>query len=105
MFVLDEALGSRASYSTNTGNKGEVEHSLAFDNENMPGFTMVSIEGMDQDNLLMDVTLSFYEMGIRYLTDTQPLFELMFVFSFLYKVAHEVFCSVVSDFQVFLSLH
>jgi hypothetical protein len=51
---------------------------VAFDNESMPGFTVVGIEGMDQDNLLMDVTLSFYEMGIRYLTDTQPLFELVF---------------------------
>ncbi|KAG0580420.1 hypothetical protein KC19_4G171700 [Ceratodon purpureus] len=60
----DEPLGSRASYSTDSDSGSEAEYSLAFDNESMPGFTVVGIDGMDQDNLLMDVTLSFYEMGI-----------------------------------------
>lgn len=62
--ISDEAPGSRASYSTDTDSEGEGEYSLAFDNESMPGFTVVGVDGMDQDNLLMDVTLSFYEMGI-----------------------------------------
>jgi hypothetical protein len=57
--------------------EGEAEYSLAFDNESMPGSTVVGIDGMDQDNLLMDVTLSFYEMGIRYITQTQLAFGLM----------------------------
>lgn len=97
----DEASGSRASYSTDTDSGGEAEYSMAFDNESRPGFTAVGIEGMDQDNLLMDVTLSFYEMGIRYLTETQPVLELMVVFSFLYKIVYVVFHCVVLDFQVF----
>ncbi|KAG0630638.1 hypothetical protein M758_1G193600 [Ceratodon purpureus] len=62
--ALDESPGSRASYTTDTDSEGEAEYSLAFDNESMPGSTVVGIDGMDQDNLLMDVTLSFYEMGI-----------------------------------------
>lgn len=77
LFAADDAPVSRASYSTDSESGGEAEYSLAFENESMPGFTVVGIEGMDQDNLLMDVTLSFYEMGIRYLTEAQPLFELM----------------------------
>lgn len=66
--VSDDGPGSRASYNTDAGSGEEVVYSVAFDNETKPGFTVVGIEGMDQDNLLMDVTLSFYEMGIRYHT-------------------------------------
>ena len=66
----DESTGSTASYTTDKDNEGEAEYSLTFDNERMDGSTVVCIKGMDQDNLLMDVTLSFYEMGIRYLTET-----------------------------------
>lgn len=71
---LDEAPGSRASYTTDTDNEGEADYSLAFDNESIPGSTKVGIDGMDQDNLLMDVTLSFYEMGIRYRTQNELAF-------------------------------
>jgi hypothetical protein len=73
----DKAPVSRASYTTDTDSGGEAEYSLVFDNESMPGSTVVGIDGMDQDNLLMDVTLSFYEMGIRYITQTQLAFGLM----------------------------
>jgi hypothetical protein len=75
--ALDASPGSRASYTTDADSEGEAEYSLAFDNESMPGSTVVGIDGMDQDNLLMDVTLSFYEMGIRYITQTQLAFGLM----------------------------
>ena len=73
--TMDESPGSRASYTTDTDSEGEGDYSLAFDNESMPGSTVVGIDGMDQDNLLMDVTLSFYEMGIRYLTQTSSVFR------------------------------
>jgi hypothetical protein len=44
---------------------GEQDYSVTFDNETSPGRTEVGIDGMDQENLLMDVTTSFSEMGIR----------------------------------------
>ena len=81
----DEAPGSRASYSSGSDSGGEPDYSLTFDNESMPGFTVVGIDGMDQDNLLMDVILSFYEMGIRYLSETQLVLEVMAVFCLLYR--------------------
>jgi len=43
---------------------GEQDYSVTFDNETSPGRTEVGIDGMDQENLLMDVTTSFSEMGI-----------------------------------------
>lgn len=72
---LDEAPGSRASYNSDSESEGAAEYSLVFDNETVPGATLVGIDGMDQDNLLMDVTLSFYEMGIRYHNQIDLAFE------------------------------
>lgn len=62
--VMDEAPGSRANYSVDT--EGENAYNVTFNNGSKPGFTVVGVEGMDQDNLLMDVTTSFFEMGIRF---------------------------------------
>lgn len=62
--VMDEAPGSRANYSVDA--EGESAYNVTFDNGSKPGFTVVGVEGMDQDNLLMDVTTSFFEMGIRF---------------------------------------
>ncbi len=44
---------------------GEQDYSVTFDNETSLGCTEVGIDGMDQENLLMDVTTNFSEMGIR----------------------------------------
>jgi hypothetical protein len=56
---------------------GEQDYSVTFDNETSPGRTEVGIDGMDQENLLMDVTTSFSEMGIRL-----KLFSFIFVLFF-----------------------